>query len=105
MKDAPLLWFLTHAGAMEEFGMACSILRKALFLLFDEAGELDGLLGVHRETGYGESVQVYRRPVLCRSEDAALLEQSQPLLQLQTTGQVRRIVPSSEQRQEKTRKV
>ena len=47
MKDAPLLWFLTHTGVMTELGMIRSRLNKAYFLHYDSAGDLDGLIGVH----------------------------------------------------------
>ena len=47
MKDAPLLWFLTHTGAMTDLGMIRSRLNKAFFLHYAADGSLDGMIGVH----------------------------------------------------------
>ena len=47
MKDAPLLWYLTHTGAVEELGCVRSRLSKALFLHYDAKGKLDGMIGIH----------------------------------------------------------
>ena len=47
MKDAPLLWSLTHTGVMTDLGMIRSRLNKAFFLHYAADGSLDGMIGVH----------------------------------------------------------
>ena len=51
MKEAPLLWFLTHTGVTEDLGMVRSRLKRFCFLHNDSRGQLDGLIGVHVDDG------------------------------------------------------